>query len=306
MVAQIRFEGEYKIGDGEWQEIIEGKHIPATKGDVTLRGNFHMFAPDGEYVGIYSGDLPIALYTNHINLTIFGEENEPYMIDAENPLYEGSACGKCWTAHLFPVESEEPVEILIHNPHSFGNERAIDEMISNFALWSGINFEREVLSAGQAQRNTGLFFVIIAFVLLGSALFSALLHIQNNRIIWLLGITILTAGIYLAYSAFGVSFWSESIVTNTTVLALSMIFYMLLLSIALVYFLKSTKPVGILAVTALGTADLCAFLLPVLTDLYFYDTWLYWASLQLLANVILLGCLVKEFFVSLNHYFCKE
>ena len=55
MVAQVRFEGEYRIGDGQWQEITEGQHISATKGDVTLRGNFHMLTPDGEYVGVYRG-----------------------------------------------------------------------------------------------------------------------------------------------------------------------------------------------------------------------------------------------------------
>ena len=53
LVAQVRFYGEYRIGDGPWQEIVEGQHIPATKGDVTLRGNFHMLTPDGEYVGVY-------------------------------------------------------------------------------------------------------------------------------------------------------------------------------------------------------------------------------------------------------------
>ena len=60
LVAQVYFAGEYRIADGPWQEIVEGEHIPATKGDVTLRGNFHMLTPDGEYVGIYSGDTPIA------------------------------------------------------------------------------------------------------------------------------------------------------------------------------------------------------------------------------------------------------
>ena len=64
MVAQVRFEGEYRIGDSPWQEIEEGQHIPATKGDVTLRGNFHMLTPDGEYVGVYRGELPIAFYSN--------------------------------------------------------------------------------------------------------------------------------------------------------------------------------------------------------------------------------------------------
>ena len=123
MMAQVRFRGEYRIGDGAWQPIVEGQHIPATQGDVTLRGNFHMFDPDGEYVGIFAGDIPIALYTDHISLTIY-EGEEPYMLDAENPLYGDSACGVVWSAHTFT--SEDPIEILIHNPHRFGNETAID------------------------------------------------------------------------------------------------------------------------------------------------------------------------------------
>ena len=92
MVAQVRFEGEYCVGDEPWQKIVEGHHIPATKGDVTLRGNFHMLTPDGEYVGIYREDMPIALFTNHIGLTIYEGENEPVAIDTENPLYGESAC----------------------------------------------------------------------------------------------------------------------------------------------------------------------------------------------------------------------
>ena len=92
LVAQVYFDGEYRIADGEWQKIVKGNHISSTEGDVTLRGNFHMLTPDGEYVGIYSDNIPIALYTNHINLTFYEGENAPFIIDVENPLYGDSAC----------------------------------------------------------------------------------------------------------------------------------------------------------------------------------------------------------------------
>ena len=294
MVAQVRFYGEYRIGDGQWQQIREGRHIPATKGDVTLRGNFHMLTPDGEYVGIYSGDTPIALYTNHINLTVYEGENEPYVMDVENPLFGDSACGVYWSAYLLTSENEDPVEIVIHNPHRFGNETAIDEMVSNMALWSGIDFERDALDGGHMQRNTGLFFVIVAFVILGSALFSALLHIPNSRIIWLLGATILSAGVYLAYSASGVSFWSEFIAVNTGMLGFSMMFYMLFVAGIITCFLKGTKRIGDITTAALGVMNGIYFLLPVLTRLRFYDTWLPWAIIQSVANSVLLFCLIKE------------
>ena len=293
--AKVQFYGEYRIGDSQWQEIAEEQHIPATKGDVTLRGNFHMLAPDGEYIGIYRGDTPIAFYTNHINLTILEGENDPFVIDMENPLYGTSACGVCWSAYLLTTGSEESIEIVIHNPHRFGNENAIDEMLSNLAFWSGIDFERDMLESGKNQRNTGLFFVIVSLVLLGSALFSALLHIPNSRIIWLLGATIISAGIYLAYSASGVSFWSEFVAVNTNILGFSMMFYMLFVAGIITCLLNTTKRIGYITTASLGIMDGIYFILPALTKLHFYDTWLPWAITQSAVNIVLFFCLIKEY-----------
>ena len=295
LVAQVRFYGEYRIGDGPWKAIVEGEHIPASSGDVTLRGDFHMLTPDGEYVGIYTGDTPIAFYTDHINLTFFEDEANPFVIDMENPMYGDSACGAAWTAHFIPPERDKPVEILIHNPHRFGNETAIDELLSSIALWSGIDFERGILTSGQSQRNTGLFFTIVSFVLLGSALFSALLHLPNNRIIWLLGATILSAGIYLTYSAPGISFWSEFIAVNTSILGFSMMFYMLFIAGVITDFLRKTNRIGIMTSVVLAIADGIFLLLPVLTEVRFYDTWLPWVITQSAANIILLICLAQEY-----------
>ena len=296
MVAQVYFDGEYRILDGEWQKIEEGKHIPATEGDVTLRGNFHMCAPDGNYVGIYSGDLPIAFYTNHINLTFYEGGNEPYVIDAENPMYGKSACGVVWTAHA--VTSEEPIEILIHNPHSFGNETAIDELLSNIALWNGIEFEKGVLEREELQRDIGLMCVIVSLLFLGSALFSALIHIKNSEILWKIGVVILFAGSYIIYSLDSIPFRSESIVTNTTLLGCSKIFYMLFLLLVLVHFLKGTKKIGSITVVALGIFDAILFVLSTVTNMLFYDTWFYWVVAQTIANIIMLGCHIRELFVT--------
>lgn len=296
LMAQIYFDGEYCIAGGPWQKIVPGTHIPATKGDVTLRGNFHLLTPDGEYVGIYAGEIPVALYIDHINVTILEGENEPYVIDMENPLYGDSACGTRWSAFVFASESEEPIEILIHNPHRFGNETAIDEMLANTALWANVDFEKGVMVSGDAQRNMGLLFVIVSLMFLGTALFSTLIHIKNSDVIWVLGIVVLFAGTYLSYSAKGVSFWSESIVTNTTILGCSMMFYMFFLSIALVYCLKEMKTIGTVAVTILGIVNAVLLGLPLFTQVLFYDMWLYWVAAQILINIILLGCLLREAF----------
>ena len=292
LMAQVRFQGEYKIADGQWAPIEPGKHIPSNRGDVTLRGNFHMLAPDGEYVGLFAGEIPIALYTDHIGLTIYEREKEPYVMDTENPLYGDASCGAIWTAHTFT--SEEPIEIVIHNPHRFGNETAIDQLLARTAFWANIEFEKGELKNGEVQRNIGLFFMIVSLAFIGIALFSTLIHIKNSRLLWLFGLVTLFAGTYFTYSARGIAFWSDSVVSNTTILGCAMMFYMLFLAMVTVYFLVDARKPGIITVTCLGVADGLLLLAPVVTDLQFYDTWPCWAAIQLGANLVLLVCLVKE------------
>ena len=295
LVAQIYFDGEYRIADGPWQKIVSGQHISSTKGDVTLRGNFHMLTPDGEYVGIYSGDLPVAFYTNHINLTITEAENEPIMLDMETSRLGDSFCGIGWSAYAFIEGSEEPFEVLIHNPHKFGNERAIDELLTNTVLWSGIDFEKNAMASGSFQRSTGLLFLIVSFVILGTALFSTLIHIKNSNILWLFGLVFLFASTYFIFSAHGASFWQETIVTNTTAVGCSMMLYMLFLSMVITNFLKDAKKISIAATCAVFVLDLILFILPLVSDMLFYDTWLYWAIIQSVANIVFLFCIIKEF-----------
>lgn len=295
MVADVYFDGEYRIADGDWQKIEKGKHISSTKGDVTLRGNFHLVAPDGEYIGIYTDSLPIALYTDHINLTICEGEGEPFATDVENPLFADSACHEGWTAYVLTSGGEDPIEIRIHNPHRFGNESAIDRMLERTALWTGVEFEKEALERGKFQRDVGLVFIIISLIVLGTALFSSLIHIKNSKVIWLFGTVILFAGIYFSYSADGVSFWQKSAVSNTTILGCSQMFYTFFLSAVFVQFLTETKRVGLVVTAILGTVIAVMLALPIFTEFLFYDTWFWWALAQSLCNAVMLGCLLREF-----------
>lgn len=293
-VAQVYFEGEYRIEEGAWQPIVEGEHIPSKKGDVTLRGNFHLLSPSGEYIGLFGGDVPIALYTNHINLRIKVDENTSYGVEHENPLIGASACGEVWNILSFMNNKTEQVEITIHNPHRFGNETAIDELLSKVAIYSGAGFERNVMSDSANQRSIGLLMIVISFVLLGTSLFSLLVHVGNSRISWLFGLSIFCGGIYFSYSAPDVSLWSESIIANTTILGLSMMFYMFFITCIISSILESTKKIGDITTISLGLMDGIFLILPMITKIYFYDTWLFWVIGQSLVSFIMIGCLIKE------------
>ena len=41
-----QFQGEYKVADGDWKPYVKGKHIPADKGEVTLKGKFQLLDPN--------------------------------------------------------------------------------------------------------------------------------------------------------------------------------------------------------------------------------------------------------------------
>jgi sensor histidine kinase YesM len=292
--ASVYFEGQYRINDGEWQEIVDGEHISSTQGDVTLRGNFHMLAPNGEYVGVYREEIPIAFYLDHISLTFYEVGSEPFMLDMENPIYGNSICGVNWEAYNLTSERDHLIEILIHNPHNYGNENAIDEMLSKLTLWTPIEFEKGVLDSGATQRNIGLAIIIASVMFLGTALFSSLIHVKNSKFIWLLGLVILFAGIYFTYSSFGISFWSESIVFNTSILGISMMLYTLFLSMLITTSFKKTKKVGVVTCLILGIVNTIFFILPMITKVLFYDTWRYWSIIQSVANVALIICTINE------------
>lgn len=296
--ASVYFEGQYRIDDGDWENIVPGKHISSTKGDVTLRGNFHMLKPNGEYWKMFSGGEieAIAFYTNHINITICEIDRPSYSIDNENPRIGKSACGENWTL-LYFTNASQPIEIIVHNPHKYGNENAIDQMLSKIAIVSRFtpaNFEKGVLDSGATQRNIGLAIIIASVMFLGTALFSSLIHVKNSKIIWLLGLVILFAGLYFTYTSFGISFWSESIVFNTSILGISMMLYNFFLSVLITASLQKTKKIGVITSIILGIANVILFVLPMIPKVFFYDTWRYWILAQSLANITLIVCLIKE------------
>ena len=297
MIGSVYFDGEYRIGDGEWQQIVEGEHIPSTEGDVTLRGDFHMLDPDGGYEGVYRYEIPIAFFLDHINLTFYEVGSEPYIMDTENPLYGDSVCGVRWEAYTLTSARADTIEILVHNPHSFGNETAIDEMLSKTALWTGIDFENSVSEKGDTPRTVGMILILISIVFLGIALFSTLIHIKSSKFIWFVGLAILFAGLYFSYSAEGVHFHSESTVSNTTILGASIMFYMLFICILITCLLKTMQKVSNIVVVLLGVANAGFFILPLITEVCFYDTWAWWAVVQLISNTVIAVCIVREFFL---------
>lgn len=290
----ISFQGQYKIADGDWIPVKKGQHIPATRGDVTLKGQFHMASPeDGAYLGIAEAGLPLAFYLNHIQLTIEEEGQQPYYMDIEHPGAGEGMCGELCIG--YELLTNQPVTLTFHNPHAFGNDRAIDLFLEELSMYGGLSYEKEFMNKGSLERNTGIACVVAALVLLGTALFSALLRTEGSGKLCLIGMGILFAGGYFVFGAKGVSFWNDSVIGNTTMLGICMMLYMLCVCALIVSLLaEKLQKLGNIAVLLLGTGCAVIAVLCLATEIRFYDTWLWWTVIQTVTTTMLLICLAQD------------
>ena len=294
-VIDIAFQGEYKIGDGEWHTIINGEHIPSTQGDVTLRGTFQMFDPETrEPFGTFFADLPVNLYFNHIGgyAILPGGEIAPF--DIEHEMFGEDLCAVAWGAII--STGEEPITIVLQNPHGFGNEFAIDDFLKNMSAAEGIYLESIMLAKGKPQRSVGFLILIMSLIVLGIAAFSTIIHVKKFKEMWLLGLMSLSAGGYLLFDAFAVSVWNNSYIMNTRMLGLCMMFYMLFANILIVRVLKGKiRAIAFAAALASAISMIFCISLSLFGVVRFFDTWFGWAVTEICVAVILMGCLILSF-----------
>lgn len=208
------FRGDYRIGDGEWRPIREGEKISAVQGDVTLKGFFEILTPDGESLGRVEGGVSINFYFNHIGGEIrVGEET--YTFDAENPLAGADMCGEMWIEYAYPDVEAETVEITLKNPHSFGNESAVNEFLENFYFGSRNAVASYIAPRYDPYRIIGFFIIAVSLILFGFAVVASALRLSDNKILWILSAWMAFTGGYYMLETLDVALWVESVVFTT-------------------------------------------------------------------------------------------
>ena len=300
MVAGVSFQGEYKIGDGDWHTVIKGQHIPANQGDVMLRGIFLMHNPEnGEVIGPLAPGNTVSLYFNHIGGTAILPSGGKIVFDAENDQIGEDACAAIWGS--VPSMGEEPLTIILHNPHTYGNANAIDDFFENMSIAPGIYRDSIMLEKGESERTVGSLILIISIVIVGIAVFSSIIHIKYSREMWLIGLMLLFAGIHFMFDAFAVSLWCEPNIFNTRVLGLSMMFYMLFGTALVVTQLgNNAKKVATFAVLLSAVTIFACIAISLVSGVKFYDTWLWWAMVETAVALTLIVCQIVSFQKSTN------
>ena len=294
-VIDIAFQGEYKIGDGEWHTIIKGEHIPSTRGDVTLRGTFQMIDPEtNEPFGTFFADLPVNLYFNHIGGYAILPDGETIPFDIEHEMFGEDLCAITWGAIL--STGEEPITIVLQNPHRFGNEFAVDDFLENMSAAEGIYLESIMLEKAKPQRTIGFLILIMSLIVLGIAMFSTIIHVKKFKEMWLLGLMSLSAGGYLLFDAFAVSIWNNSYIVNTRMLGLCMMLYMLFNNILIVRLMKGLiRRIAFTATLTSALSMLVCIFLSLFGIVRFFDTWYGWAITEICVVAVLMVCLLLSF-----------
>ncbi len=295
LYLSAEFQGEYKVAEGNWQPYVKGEHIPADKGDVTLKGYFRLFAPTtGETLGNASAGMILAFYFNHIGGEVSqnGKDFRPF--DAEIDVGGEDMCGVMYTGYV--VENDNEITIRLKNPHKYGNAYAVDDFLNNVSSYGGTDFERDMLNRGSAHRVGGIALVLFAFMILGTAIFSMMLHVKGNVNLWFVGLAIFSAGIYFMFKAHGVMFFSEIIKFNTRMYVGSMMVYMLMLTGFIAFGLKDKSKKLAVGLNVFSLIAVCAFMLaPIFAKIKFYDTLPLWVVLQSIMCLVMTVLLVHRF-----------
>lgn len=297
----VVFCGEYKIGDGQWMPVVDGKHIEASKGEVVLKGTLYKAFPDGEIIEPVLKDEAVAMYFDHIGGDVYINGNKTYTFDTENPQYGNSTCVEQWTVYLYEGMEEDSFEIHFNNPHRFGNEMAIDNFLKSMRMYGGADFE--YLMQGELPNTTtiGAVVVFIALLIFGAAIFSSLTHLENSKVMWLMGAAVSLVGCYFVVSNTKADVFALNQGINTVVSVICVFLYVFFMQVLVVqYFVEKTKVVGtyLTAVSGISTGALLLYTLAA--DAKIYDMLGIWAGIQLVISFAFLACYVD------NLRFCEK
>ena len=272
IIPDIRFVGEYKIGDGEWKPVVEGEHISATKGDVMLKGVLEICDPETkETWGIVDKGSLMSFTYNHINLVYTDNGQIINISDMENPLIGEDTCG--YNCMVMEYTGEDGCfEATIHNYHRFGNETAVDELLSSMRLYVGDYSEKMALRSGQDERLVAIIIIIAGFLVLGLAIFSGLLHNGTFKNYLFGGLLILSAGIFFLFTSDAIYYWSDLIILNTMLKGLSAMTYVLFAILLMKGLFSGKTKKSADAVALLYGLFLSALLaVSLFSNIYFYD-----------------------------------
>ncbi len=287
IIPDIKFEGEYKIADGDWIPFVEGEHISATKGDIMLKGVLKVYDPQTNqtYGNVEKGSL-MSFNANHINLSLTDNGQAVFVSDVEERIIGEDTCGNIWCV-VETIGEDGCFEATIRNYHRFGNERAVDDFFSSMKLYASDYSEKISLRSGQVERVIAIIIIIAAFIVLGIAFFSAPLYSSMFGTALFTGLLILSAGIFFLVTSTAFYFWYDTVVVNTMTTGLSVMAYIMFALILIKkLFSEKLQNIAHIITASYGVFISVIIAIAIFSKIYFFDLLAVWAIGAAVVSVI--------------------
>lgn len=294
---KVTFQGEYQTGDGNWRKISESQKILFQNGEVHLKGYFQAETEDGEVVGKVPEGASIIAYFNHIGGQM-KVNDDIYVFDMENKYLGNSSCGENWISFLCPADENETVEIVLINPHKYGNDDAANKFLESMHIYSGNGtvFEHRMLKEGSIQRNAGLVIMIVSFIMLGVAIFSSIIRVPHSIMLWLFGLMLLSAGGYCILDSQNFCLYGFSTILTTTTKNLCIILYPMFIFLLAVNCMRNKyRKIGSAVTGVYAVASIAAIITAIIWNILIYDLIYYLLMLQFSVALILIVLCVLSF-----------
>lgn len=282
------FEGEYSLDGSAWQKLTDDADICALDGDLILRGNFDFDLPAG---GI------LHFYLNHIGVNIYVNGELAYASSFEETYAGADLCGTIWEEWVSTgIEKGDIIEIRLHNPHSYGNGTAYRDFLKSICGGDTVIFEKWIGRHTRIYWITGFFVIVVSLVLLGMALGFKVLHIPNGSVLWSMGVLAAFMGGYILLDTVDISLKNNLVVFNTYLCQICMMLSGFELGMCISKSLNGkAKKMAKAATAVLGLMDGAMFIIVLFGKMLLYDTLPFWAVIQTLVGIILLGCCIAGY-----------
>lgn len=284
IIIPLKFVGEYRQNDGEWQTLGEATDLSAFAGDLTLRGRFDQELPEG---------VNVIFYLNHIGMNVSVNGEDIYEMSNE---INADLCGTDWQEWTLPaMDMQDQIVISLHNPHSYGNGNAYNELLSTIFLGNRTQVKQFYEKKELPYRNLCIFILVASIGLIGTAIGYQLMQLPNSTLLLKMGITSLLMGIYMYLDTKDILLRSNRIVFNTYMRQLAIMLAAWVFASGIMELLcQKYKQIAQAAVYLLLCANFAFIAVSLNREIGIYQTSIWWAGVQGIVSLILLVLCILE------------
>lgn len=289
IVIGTEFVGEYSQNGSEWKPLTEDTRLSAFDGDLILRGQIK------ELLSMSC----LSFYLNHIGVVIAVNDEEVFytgVLMSEDRASE-TECAARWSNWLPDgINSEDEIEIRLHNSHLYGNADAYNEFLHSLYLGGETALQKHLGRQSMLSQVTGIVIIVISVALLGMSLGYLVQKLPFGSLLWSAGLMSLFMGGYIFMDTKDIEFRSALIAFNTCVRQYCIMFAALALAVCVEKTLTGKeKKIAEYLINGLWAVTGILLILSLAGRMSVYDTGLFWAIAQGSVSLVLLAFCIAEY-----------